>query len=361
MKRQDIITKLMNEGFTQKTLVNLSDKQLGMLAERILSEQYGTTTTIGTTSTSGTQPIVNVSKADTRTISTLKTQRKPFATYEGEMKEQEQLGKDPKKEKSEDEKVSQRIYNKAESKMKKGECIKSEVELLKRMKKNVPEKYEKYIKSKEKKLKKEVAEQSATIKKLPEEPAQKPTTKPISNVPVVDAGNKKIKTWVNKLVETRYFTSKNEIMELVQRKLNEQEETDVMEPPTKEKTDVNFSDVLSYDKLKQIAGRNELIPGLNDYIQSLGYGTPQREVGEPEIETGNPDVEEDEPIDPFKVTPGIDPGPKAGYEPEVHPGKPEIQPDIDPGEPEQEEPWDPYNPGPGIDPNPKAKTKSNIR
>lgn len=244
MKRQDIISKLMNEGFAQKTLVNLNDKQLGMLAERILSEQYGTTTTTGTVG--GASPVVNVSKNDAGTISTLKTQKRPFSTYEGEMKEEEQLGKEPKKEKSEDEKVLQRIHAKAESKIKKGDCIKSEVELLKRMKKNVPEKYETYVKSKEKKLEKELAEQSAKVKKPPEEPDQKPTTKPISNVPVVDGANKKVKTWVNKIVETKCFTSKNEIMELIQTKLNEQE---VDDPET-----ITLPDFLTFDSIKASGG-----------------------------------------------------------------------------------------------------------
>ena len=37
MKRKDIISKLMTEGFSEKTLVNLNDKQLKVLAERILT------------------------------------------------------------------------------------------------------------------------------------------------------------------------------------------------------------------------------------------------------------------------------------------------------------------------------------
>lgn len=292
MKRQDIISKLMNEGFTQKTLVNLNDKQLGMLAERVLSEQYGMAATTMTTGTvGGTQPVVNVSKNDTRTITTLKSQKRPFSTYEGEMKEQ--LGSEPKKEKSEDEKVQQRIHAKAEAKMKKGECIKSEVELLKRMKKNVPEKYEKYVKSKEKKLEKEMAEQAATIKKLPEEPEQKPTTKPISNVPVVDGGNKKVKTWVNKIVESKCFTSKNEIMELIQAKLNEQE---VKEPET-----ITLPDFLTYDSITKSAGP----------------------ATQPSTRPASPEV-----------LPGTKPGTKPGTRPA---------------------PKTPYRPGPGINPKPKAK------
>jgi hypothetical protein len=36
MKRKDLIKKLVKEGLTEKTLVNMSDKQLKMLAERLI-------------------------------------------------------------------------------------------------------------------------------------------------------------------------------------------------------------------------------------------------------------------------------------------------------------------------------------
>lgn len=39
MKRFELVQKLINEGLSEKTLVNLSDKQLGDLAERMLGEQ----------------------------------------------------------------------------------------------------------------------------------------------------------------------------------------------------------------------------------------------------------------------------------------------------------------------------------
>jgi hypothetical protein len=42
MKRSELVEKLMGEGFSEKTLVNFSDKQLNGLAERILGEQVTT-------------------------------------------------------------------------------------------------------------------------------------------------------------------------------------------------------------------------------------------------------------------------------------------------------------------------------
>ena len=87
MRRQDIIVKLMNEGFSQKTLVNLTDKQLTMLSERIISEQIGTTSTT-TYSAGGTNtPVLNIPKTDVTAINKAKAQKKTFATYEGEVKE----------------------------------------------------------------------------------------------------------------------------------------------------------------------------------------------------------------------------------------------------------------------------------
>jgi hypothetical protein len=45
MKRFELVQKLINEGLSEKTLVNLSDKQLGDLAERMLGEQSEQTKT----------------------------------------------------------------------------------------------------------------------------------------------------------------------------------------------------------------------------------------------------------------------------------------------------------------------------
>lgn len=205
MKRQDIITKLINEGFAQKTLVNLTDKQLGMLAERVLSEQYTTTTT--------TSPsIVNIPKTDLTGINAAKAQKKTFSVYEGDVKEDELKGAEKKKDPTEKEVVLKRIIHKIESKIKKGECIKSEIELIKRMHMQVPEKYQKYIEAKKEKVKEPVSE------------------------------NKKVKKWVNKLVESKVFTSKNEIMSLIQKKLNEQE---IIEPEVE-----TLPDFLTYDSIK---------------------------------------------------------------------------------------------------------------
>ena len=38
MKRSEIVKKLISEGFSEKTLSNLNDKQLSALSERVLGE-----------------------------------------------------------------------------------------------------------------------------------------------------------------------------------------------------------------------------------------------------------------------------------------------------------------------------------
>lgn len=71
MKRNDIIKSLLNEGFSEKTLLNFNDKQLNDLAVRIFSEET-----------------VNIPKDDIQSIEAAKKQKKPFITYEQEVDEE---------------------------------------------------------------------------------------------------------------------------------------------------------------------------------------------------------------------------------------------------------------------------------
>lgn len=137
MKRNDIIKSLLNEGFSEKTLLNFNDKQLNDLAVRIFSEET-----------------INIPKDDIKSIETAKKEKKPFITYEQEV-EEELKGDQSKIDKNENGKID-----------------KEDFELLK--------------KNKEK-----------------------------SN----------IKEWVSSVTNKNFhsFTSKNEIMEMIQVKLQEQE------------------------------------------------------------------------------------------------------------------------------------------
>lgn len=73
MKRNEIVESLVKEGFSEKTLVNFSDKQLSTLASRVLGEAD-----------------IMISKKDplaTQKIADAKKQNKSIETYEEEKKE----------------------------------------------------------------------------------------------------------------------------------------------------------------------------------------------------------------------------------------------------------------------------------
>jgi hypothetical protein len=140
MKRNEIVQKLMNEGFSESTLVNMSDKQLNMLSERILSEE--------------TVMVSKKSPTYAADIEAAKKSLKTIETYEGELKgDQDKLDKN---------------HN--------GEIDAEDFKLLKKDKK------------------------------------------------VVNKEKKEINEWVKLLANENFhsFTSKNEIMEMINTKLNEQ-------------------------------------------------------------------------------------------------------------------------------------------
>lgn len=137
MKRNDIIKSLLNEGFSEKTLLNFNDKQLNDLAVRIFSEET-----------------VNIPKDDLQSIEAAKKEKKPFITYEQEV-EEELKGDQSKIDKNENGKID-----------------KEDFKLLKK-----------------------------------------------------DKEKSNIKEWVSSVTSKNFhsFTSKNEIMEMIQVKLQEQE------------------------------------------------------------------------------------------------------------------------------------------
>jgi hypothetical protein len=75
MKRKDIVKKLLKEGISRRTLIDLNDKQLNLLFNRINEQEE----------TQGAQ--LNISKNDTVGIKNAKSEKKPFMTYEEEEEE----------------------------------------------------------------------------------------------------------------------------------------------------------------------------------------------------------------------------------------------------------------------------------
>jgi hypothetical protein len=253
MNRKKIITRLMKEGLTEKTLVNMNDKQLGILAERMLSEQYSTYTasSAATTPSANSPSIINIPKTDQTSINAAKQQKKIFATYEGEMKEDLKLGAE-KKDYSDKEKAIKGAEAKIRAAIKDG---------------------------------KEYGDYTRLIKKLNDGKLPESTEKIISNK------DKNLKEWVNKIVEKNVhpFTSKGEIMELINIKLTEQtklwkddDDVDVMEPSASQ-------------------GSPQTAP------------RPKETEVDPDVIPARPKTEPGvDPDDPFRDPhPGIDPGPKA--------------------------------------------------
>ena len=165
MKRNEVIQKLIKEGFSQNTLINMSDKQISMLSQRILGEAAD----------------IIISKKDPefgKKVEDAKKQGKSVETYEG---------------------------HGVGSKVTKGHN-------------GIPE----FMDSK--KLKGEKKDKEDSKKKDKEDPKKKKTEKKSLNLKKLeDLDKKEIKEWVETLIENNYhpLTTKDEIMELVKQKLNE--------------------------------------------------------------------------------------------------------------------------------------------
>ena len=168
MKRNEIVENLLKEGFSEKTLVKFSDKQLSDLYGRIIGEAD-----------------IMISKKDpqaTQKIADAKKQNKSIETYE-EKKPSSGLSKEKKSE----------VVKKA----KKGEDIGKKGKGFEKI-----------------------------VKKAKESGADDP--KAVAAAAMwknVKRENTEVKSWLETIAEDNFhsFTSKNEIMELIQTKLNEVE------------------------------------------------------------------------------------------------------------------------------------------
>ena len=107
MNRTELVEKLLKEGFSEKTLVKFTDKQLNTLSERVLGEQ-----------STGTLKVAKGSPQEKAAMA----QKQAFVAYEGEMKEEKPSAGLSKEKKSE-------IVKKA----KKGEDLVRKVKDLKRL------------------------------------------------------------------------------------------------------------------------------------------------------------------------------------------------------------------------------------
>jgi hypothetical protein len=165
MKRNVIVSKLVKEGFSEKTLVKFTDKQLSELAERMLSEE----------ATNQPQVTANVNDPN---FNQVMSKLKQSGVQNINVTEEDEIGESKKK------------------KVKK------------------PTIYDKALK--------DLGGEEGVIKFL-EKGMKGDKKKEV----------KEIKNWVKTLAEENFhsFTSKNEIMELIQYKLNESESTNKPKVP----------------------------------------------------------------------------------------------------------------------------------
>ncbi len=198
MKRNQIVGLLVKEGFSQSTLVVMSDKQLEMLSERILGEQ----------SVSGKGKV-----------------KMPANTPPDKIKQVTDGGIDVE--------LTEKLVGKQKKldKNHNGKIDGQDFKILKGQKKEVKEELkgnqEKIDKNKNGKIDSEDFKLLKNKKKLDKKKLE-------------DIDKKEIKEWVDSLVENDYhsLTTKDEIMELIKIKLHEQ--PDVMEPDIDVEPDIDI-------------------------------------------------------------------------------------------------------------------------
>jgi hypothetical protein len=273
MKRSQIVAQLMNEGFSEKTLAQLNDKQLNGLAERILGEAITTTAK----ALSKSPDLQNLAKTqdiklvgETETNEELKgNQKKIDKNHNGKIDAQDfKILKGQKKKKEvKEEKPSAGLSKEKKSevvkKAKKGEDIGKKGKGFEKIADKASEKYG----SKEKGEKVAAAAMWKNIKRE----------------------NTEVKSWVKGLVENEKFhsfTSKNEIMDLIQTKLTESEKHEY--GPNVKTGHNGLPEFMTYDAIKSSAPTTKPAPT------------------KPKVEPGT------KPKTPYEPGPGKNPKPKAG-------------------------------------------------
>ena len=271
MKRSELVEKLIKEGMSEKTLVNFTDKQLNNLAERMIGEAV-TTTADALSKSAALQNLAK--KQDIKLVG-----------EEGEFSE-ELKGKQKNIDKNRNGKIDAEDFK-----------------MLKGQKKSETKKCDSCGES--------IKDCKCDHTHMDE--------------------SKKIKKWVNTLAEENFhsFTSKNEIMELINVKLNE-------------------SEVHQYGPNVK-TGHNGL-PEFMTYDAIVGNG-PKIAPAKPKVDPG---TKPNKPKTPFRPGPKVNPNPKALGEdgPKIAPAKPKVNPGTKPNKPKS-----PLKPGPKVNPFPKATTK----
>jgi len=275
MKRSEIVNQLMNEGFSEKTLAQLSDKQLNGLAERILGEQV--------TPMPPKQPALKIGPKGGElppspkgyTISQNPTDKSIIAVAKESEVSEELKGNQKKIDKNHNGKIDAQDFKILKGQKKKGDVN----ELLRfydddgnpiKNKKGEQDAVSTKDKDFEKKVKTKKSEKNKEDKKSSSEVSE-------------------VKTWIKGLVENEKFhsfTSKNEIMDLIQAKLNEGEKHEY--GPNVKTGHNGLPEFMTYDAIKSSAPTTKPAPT------------------KPKVDPGT------KPKTPYQPGPGKNPKPKAG-------------------------------------------------
>lgn len=215
MKRLEMINMLIQEGFSEKTLVNFSDEQILALSVRMLGED------------------VMISKKDPQfpqKVATAKKQNKTIETYEELKGNQKKLDKNHNgKIDAQDFKIlkGQKKKEVSEEKPSAGLSKEKKSEVVKAAKagKDIGKKGKGF-----KEIEKKAKESGADNPKAVAGAAMWKNIKRESNVKETEETDKsdlkkeskEVKEWLNNIVESEYhpFTSKGEILSLIKSKLN---------------------------------------------------------------------------------------------------------------------------------------------
>jgi hypothetical protein len=251
MKRNEIVEKLINEGFSEKTLVNFTDKQLSELSSRILGEQV--------TPMPPKQPALKIGPKGGE----LPPNQKGYTISQNPV--DKTIIAVAKESQVSEEKPSAGL-----SKEKKSEVVK-------KAKKGED------IGKKGKGFEKVVTKAKESGAKDPEAVAAAAMWKNVKRE------NTEVKDWLETIAESNFhsFTSKNEIMELIKVKINE-----VEVGPNVKKGHNGIPEFMSYDAIS------------NTDVKEAAPTTKPAPT-KPKVEPGT------KPKTPYQPGPGKDPKPKA--------------------------------------------------
>lgn len=230
MTRVEMVRRLLGEGLSRNTLVNLTDKQLNSLCERMLNEEVTKQVKVYSMNNPKDAEVINTIINDPKKVTDISKQGHIQVTKEEKTKPStKQLS--------------------ALDKNKNGKIDKEDFKLLRSKKNSSKEEVKKGSLKKSSGLKKDEKTTESKIKSTPKKSnkvGQKPKLAPKLKE------NIEIKNWVEDIVENNYhpFTSKNEIMELIKIKLNEVETSSIPMPATKAKKGHNgVPEFMTYDAI----------------------------------------------------------------------------------------------------------------